>query len=106
MIDRQSPLSIVRQCQLLGLARARVYRAPTPPSATKLDLMKRIDKLHLAYPHMGSRSIQAQLNRQGIAISRVRVRALMRLMGLCAVYQKPRTTIPNLAHKIYPYLIS
>lgn len=105
MIDRQSPLSIVRQCQLLGLARARIYRVPTPPSATKLDLMKRIDKLHLAYPHMGSRSIQAQLNRQGIAISRVRVRALMRLMGLCAVYQKPRTTIPNLAHKIYPYLL-
>ncbi|NCV71643.1 MAG: hypothetical protein EBW55_13305 [Betaproteobacteria bacterium] len=54
MIDRQSPLSIVRQCQLLGLARVRVYRAPTPPSATKLDLMKRIDKLHCGLNRMTS----------------------------------------------------
>ena len=49
------------------------YQVVCLRSATKLDLMKRIDKLHLAYPHMGSRSIQAQLNRQGIAISRKRL---------------------------------
>jgi putative transposase len=105
MIDRQSPLSIVRQCKLLGLSRAGLYRFRLTPSASKLDLMKRIDKLHMAYPYMGSRSIQDQLNRQGIAISRARVRTLMRIMGITAVYQKPRTTIPNRAHMIYPYLL-
>jgi len=105
MIDRKSPLSITRQCQLLELPRARVYRLPTPPSAAKLDLMRRIDQLHMDHPHMGSRSIRDQLHRQGIAISRGRVRGLMRKMGIVAVYQKPRTTIPNLAHKIYPYLL-
>jgi putative transposase len=105
MIDRNSPLSVVAQCKLLGLSRARVYRLPTPPSAAKLDLMRRIDMLHLEHPHMGSRSIQDQLHRQGIAISRGRVKGLMRRMGISAVYQKPRTTIPNLAHRIYPYLL-
>jgi putative transposase len=102
MIDRQHPLSVVAQCKLLGLSRARVYRLPTPPSAEKLDLMRRIDKLH---PHMGSRSLRDQLNRQGIAISRGRVKSLMRKMGISAVYQKPRTTVPNLKHKVYPYLL-
>jgi putative transposase len=105
MIDRQHPLSGVAQCKLLGLSRARVYRLPTPPSAEKLDLMKRLDRLHLDHPHMGSRSLRDQLNRQGIAISRGRVKSLMRKMGIAAVYQKPRTTIPNLKHKVYPYLL-
>jgi putative transposase len=105
MIDRRHPLSVVAQCKLLGLSRARVYRLPTPPSAEKLDLMRRIDKLHMDHPHMGSRSIRDQLNRQGIAISRGRVKALMRKMGIAAVYQKPRTTVPNLKHKVYPYLL-
>jgi len=77
MIDRQHPLSVVAQCKLLGLSRARVYRLPTPPSAERLDLMKRIDRLHMDHPHMGSRSIRDQLNRQGIAISRGRVKGLM-----------------------------
>jgi putative transposase len=105
MIDRNSPLSVVAQCKLLGLSRARVYRLPTPPSAQRLDLMKGIDMLNLEHPHMGSRSIQDQLRRQGIAISRGRIQGLMRKMGISAVYQKPRTTIPNLAHRIYPYLL-
>jgi len=85
MIDRKHALSVVAQCKLLGLSRARVYRPPTPPSAEKLDLMKRIDKLHMDHPHMGSRSIRDQLNRQGIAISRGRIKGLMRKMGITAV---------------------
>ena len=43
MINRQHPLSMVAQFKLLGLSRARIYRLPTPPSAEKLDLMRRID---------------------------------------------------------------
>ena len=54
---------------------------------------------------MGARSIQDQLNRQGIAISRGRVKAFMRRMGIAALYQKPSTTIPNFKHKVYPYLL-
>ena len=77
MIDRQHPLSVVAQCKLLGLSRARVYRLPTLSSSKTLDLIKRIDRLHMDYPHMGSRSIRDQLNRQGIAISRGRVKGLM-----------------------------
>ena len=105
MINRQHPLSVVAQCKLLGVPRARVYRLLTPPSAEKLDLMRQIDKLHMDHPHMGSRSLRDQLNCQGIAISRGRVKGLMRKMGIAAVYQKPRTTVPNVKHKVYPYLL-
>ena len=41
MINRQHPLSVVAQCKLLGVPRARVYRLPTPPSAEKLDLISK-----------------------------------------------------------------
>ena len=105
MIDRQHPLSVVAQCKLLSVPRARVYRLPTPPSAEKLDLMRRIDRLHLEHPFMGACSIQDQLNRQGIAISRGRVKVFMRRMGIAALYQKPSTTIPNLKQRVYPYLL-
>ena len=60
MIDRQHPLSVVAQCKLLGVPRAGVYRLRAPPSAEKLDLMRRIDWLHREHPFMEARSIQDQ----------------------------------------------
>jgi putative transposase len=105
MIDRQHPLSVVVQCKLLGVPRARAYRLPPPPSAEKLNLMGRIDRLHLEHPFMEARSIQHQLKRQGIAISRGRVKAFLRRKGIAALYQKHSTTIPNMKHRVYPYLL-
>jgi putative transposase len=67
--------------------------------------MRRIDALHLRFPWMGSRSLRDQLNRDGIPISRDRVRRLMHKMGIHAIYRKPRTTIPEQDHKVYPYLL-
>ena len=43
--------------------------------------------------------------RRGYLVNRKRVRRLMRLMGLEAIYQKPRTTVPDKEHKKYPYLL-
>ena len=67
--------------------------------------MRRIDRLNPEHPFTGARIIRDQLNRQGIAISRGRVKALMRRMGIAALYQKPSTTIPNFKHKVYHYLL-
>lgn len=105
MIERDHPLSVVRQCELLALPRSTAYYRPqgTPPE--ELDLMRRIDELHLQFPWMGSRSLRDQLNRAGIPICRDRVRRLMRKMGIHAVYRRPRTTIPEKGHKVYPYLL-
>ena len=64
--------------------------------------MRRIDELFMKYPFYGSRQMVRQLRREGIAVGRHRVRRLMRLMGLEAIYQGPRTSEPHPAHRVYP----
>jgi putative transposase len=107
MIEPAHPqLSVTRQCELLGLPRSSCYYQPRPVSPEQLELMRAIDELYLAYPFYGSRQMTRALRREGYeVIGRKRVQRLMRLMGLEAIYQKPNLSRPNLAHKIYPYLL-
>jgi transposase InsO family protein len=62
-------------------------------------------ELYLARPFYGSWRMVAVLRRDGWAINRKRVRWLMRLMGLEAIYQKPNTSAGHPAHPVYPYLL-
>ncbi len=106
MILRDRPdLSLSRQCRLLSISRSSFYYAPKGESPLSLALMRRIDELFLKYPFYGSRQMARQLRREGIRVGRHRVRRLMRLMGLEAIYQAPRTSEPHPAHRIYPYLL-
>ena len=106
MIARDHPgLSLSRQCRVLAISRSSFYYAPKGESPENLALMRRIDELFLKYPFYGSRQMVRQLLREGITVGRHRVRRLMRLMGLEAIYQKPRTSDPHPAHRIYPYLL-
>lgn len=98
-------LSLSRQCRLLSIGRSSFYYAPKGESPENLALMRRIDELFLKYPFYGSRQMVRQLRREGISAGRHRVRRLMRLMGLEAIYQAPRTSMPHPAHRIYPYLL-
>ncbi len=68
--------------------------------------MKLIDRQYLATPFYGARKIAAWLKSQEYGVNRKRVRRLMRIMGLKAIYRRPRTSVPALSHKIYPYLLS
>jgi putative transposase len=106
MIDREHRLSVAHQCELLALSRSTLYYRPVAAPPEELALMRRLDALHLAHPWMGSRCIRDQLIRAAIPISRDRVRRLMRKMGIHAIYRKPRTTIPEQGHKVYPYLLT
>ena len=106
MIDRaHSTLSISRQCALLGVSRATVYRRPRPVSAEDLRLMEMIDRQYLARPYYGSRRMAAWLATQGHGVNRKRVQRLMRLMGLVAIFQRPNTSKPAPEHPKYPYLL-
>ena len=106
MITRERPdLSLSRQCRLLSISRSSFYYAPKGESPENLALMRRIDELFLKYPFYGSRQMVRQLRRDGVRVGRQRVRRLMRLMGLEAIYQAPRTSTPHLAHRVYPYLL-
>ena len=105
MIDRDHRLPISRQCQVLGLPRSTAYYQPVPESAEELDLMRRIDELHLEIPSAGSRTLRTFLRKDGHRLGRQRVRRLMRKMGLEALYRKPNLSRRHAAHPIYPYLL-
>ncbi len=68
--------------------------------------MRLIDEIHLELPFYGSRRIRDELEVRGYTVNRKRVQRLMRLMGLRALYPKPRTSRPGQGHKIYPYLLA
>jgi len=74
-------------------------------SEEDLILMKLIDRQYLMTPYYGARKIAAWLKSQGHVVNRKRVRRLMRLMGLKAIYRRPKTSRPAPGHKIYPYLL-
>ena len=107
MIRRDHPdLSLSQQCQVLAISRSSFYYRSKGESAKNLALMRRIDELFLKYPFYGSRQMVRQLRREGICVGRHRVRRLMHLMGLEAIYQAPKTSTPHPAHRIYPYLLT
>ena len=101
--DRVLPVS--QQCRLLAVSRSAVYRKPAEVSAEDLALMTLIDRQYLARPYYGSRRMAAWLATQGHVVNRKRVGRLMRRLGLTAIYQRPNTSKPAMAHKIYPYLL-
>jgi putative transposase len=94
-----------RQCQLLGLSRSSLYYAAAAETAENLRLMLLIDQEYTAHPFFGSRRLTVWLNGQGEAVNRKRVQRLLRLMGLQAIYPKPRLSVAGRGHRIYPYLL-
>jgi putative transposase len=106
VLSEHPVLSIARQCGLLGISRSAWYRPQCPENAHNLELMRVMDELFLQMPYLGSRQMRSRLRRMGHEdVGRKRVRRLMRVMGLRAVYQKPRTSVPHPEHPVYPYLL-
>jgi putative transposase len=98
-------LSIVRQCELISISRSAYYGSVGDENPLNLALMRLMDEQFLQTPWYGSRQMTRHLRRLGHVVGRKRVRRLMRTMGLEAVYQRPKTTVANPEHKIWPYLL-
>jgi putative transposase len=98
-------LSIRVQCHLLSISRSGWYYDPKGPDPLSLKLMGLIDKQFLNTPYYGSRQMARHLRRLDYCVGRHRVRRLMKIMGLRAIYQEPRTSQPHPNHKVYPYLL-
>ena len=104
LIEKDSHLSIRRQCRLLHIHRSMIYYDLSDETVENLALMKQMDQLYLEDPSAGSRRISSYLRRHsGRATNRKRVRRLMRKMGIKAIYPRKRTTIPGGPSGIYPY---
>ena len=105
MIMREHELSITKQAKALRISRGSVYYLPRPVSATDLETMRLLDRLHLDFPFAGSRMLRGLLAAEGCKVGRRHVTTLMKRMGIEALYRRPRTTKPEPGHKIYPYLL-
>jgi hypothetical protein len=98
-------LSIAQPCKLLGLARSSYYYEAAPESEENLHLMRLLDEQYTRTPFYGTRKMTAWLHTQGYPVERKRVRRLLRLMGLEAIYPKPKTSVPGATEQRYPYLL-
>ena len=98
-------MSIGRQCELLGLARSSFYYQPAVETPANLALMRLIDRQYTDRPFYGSRKMTTWLQGQGYEVNRKRVQRLMRLMGLEAIYPKPKLSVADREHKVFPYLL-
>jgi putative transposase len=108
LIEPEHPaLSVARQCALLGMARSSWYYTPQGESAENLELMRRMDEQYTHTPFYGIRRMTAWLRQHGYGVNHKRVGRLLRLMGLEALYPKPRLSVPGPGNqeKRYPYLL-
>ena len=106
MIERgHAEISIRRQCELIGLNRSSFYYQPAGESEYNLLLMRLIDRQYTRFPFYGWPRMTAWLRRERHPVNPKRVRRLMRLMGLQAIYPKPKTSRAAPGHKKYPYLL-
>jgi putative transposase len=107
MIDREHEVPVVRQCEVLDLARSTAYYQPLPLPQADLVLMRRLDELHLKWPFLGTRRLRDLLRKDGFEVGRKHVATLMRRMGIATLYRKPRTSVPGSGpeHRVYPYLL-
>lgn len=106
MVGLSTPcLPLAEQCRLLSIPRSTYYHRPQGESPKNLDIMRLIDKEYTNAPFYGSRRLAVVLSRQGVEVNRKRIQRLMRIMGLEAIYPKPRLSVKAKDHKIYPYLL-
>lgn len=98
-------LSIQKQCELLSLHRSSYYYEPIPASKEDLTLMREIDELYMEFSSYGSRQLTTHLRRKGYIINRKRVVRLMKLMGIQAIYPKPKRKGVDREVIKYPYLL-
>lgn len=105
LIAQDGLLSIRAQCDLLELPRSSYYYEPVGESSENLALMAELDRIYTAKPYFGRPRLTHALRNKGYAVNPKRVGRLMRVMGIGAIYPRPRTTVSEKAHKKYPYLL-
>ena len=105
-MDRgHADISVRRQCELLGVNRSGLYYEPLGESGENLMLMRLLDEQYTRTPFYGSRKMTEWLVAEGHRVNRKRVSRLMDLLGIEAVYPKPKLSQPGEGHRIYPYLL-
>jgi putative transposase len=90
---------------LIELPKSTFYYTPNSESPQTLKIMRAIDEIYTEHPEYGTRRIMFELNRINMAVGRDRIRTLMKLMGIEAIYPKRNLSKPCPGNKIYPYML-
>jgi len=98
-------ISISRQCELLDISRSMFYYQPVSENQTNLEIMRKLDEQYLETPFYGVPRMHQHIQSLGYNVNIKRICRLLRLMGLNAIYPKPKTSIASQEHKIYSYLL-
>lgn len=94
------------QCKLLGVSRSSLSYKPVAAKPQDQQLYRFLDEIYMRDPCLGTRRLVTVLERDhGITINRKKLQRVRRQMGMEAIYRKPRTSIPDQTHRIYPYLL-
>lgn len=105
MVEPEHELSVVKQCEFLGISRSGFYYKPTVESEENLAIMRLMDEQYLTTPFYGTERLLVLLVCLGYKINRKRLRRLMKLQGWQTLYPAPRTTRVDPAAYKYPYLL-
>ena len=100
-----SEMSISDQCRAAKVPRSSLYYKKAQVSEVDDAVMKAIDRIYYQDCTFGTRRYVAELKDDGFQVGREKVRSLLRKMGICAVYRKPRTTVIDAERYKYPYLL-
>jgi putative transposase len=102
--EKHVSLSIRKQSDLLAINRSNLYYKHEG-FFDDSTLANEIHDIWLDAPYYGYRRITATLQRRLRKINHKRVLRIMRAIGIQALYPRPRTSLPDKAHKKYPYLL-
>jgi len=106
MVDKEESLSIVKQCEILDIPRGRLYYKQVELSEKDLDILSKLDEIYTEDPSYGTRRMKMTLKKvHGVKIGRRKLKTLMGILNISAIYPKKNLSQPNLAHHKYPYLL-
>jgi putative transposase len=104
VMDNQTEISKVKQCELRSIDRSGLYYKPKPESDKNREIMRKLDEQYFKTPFYGVLRLTAMLQKEGYNINSKRVRRLMKLVNWRTIYREPRTTKPDKSQYKYPYL--
>jgi putative transposase len=105
LVDTEHGLSVRQQCDLLEIHRSGLYYKPCGEKPENLEIMRLMDEHYLDHPTEGVIRMQDFLLALGFVVNHKRVRRLLRLMGLMAIYPKRNLSKLGLKKYIHPYLL-
>ena len=105
LIREDGTLSLSRKCALVGVSRSSLHCEPRLEDGRRLELLSRVDRPCMEFPHCGTRRASLHLRREGRDAGRDLARRLMAAVNWRTVHPGPRTSKPQSGRRIHPCLL-